>query len=267
MSDNLTAQGEMLTRREVLETLGTLAIGSIVATRAVQATIGDGGAISAQELRLNAVAGPDRIVMQQGRTYLNGWGGYGEPPRRTRGRRGEAPPPPPPDPGPAPSMTWSKVSGPGDVTFADAKAPVTTATFSAPGNYVLQVTADNGRTKASSTLTVKVELPPPPTALTPVVTTRYTITSPLWAARTKALIVSWIPHCIDQINRDDLHAGPRRHRQLHRGGEGAARRAARRAQGLRVLERLGAPDRRGDEPRADGRPAGRPRDHRRRRRR
>ena len=201
MSDNLT-------RREVLETLGTLAVGSVVATRAVQAAISDGGVLSSQELRLNALAGPDRIVMQQGRTYLNGWGGYGEPPRRTRGRRGEAPPPPPPDPGPAPAMTWSKISGPGDVTFADPKAAVTTATFSALGSYVLQVTADNGTTKAASTVTVAVEPPPPPSALTPVTTTRHTVTSPLWVARSKALIVSWIPHCIDQINRDDLTLGP-----------------------------------------------------------
>src|SRR6185312_15844359 len=32
---------------------------------------------------------------------------------------------------------WTKASGPGTVEFADAKAPVTTATFSAPGEYVL----------------------------------------------------------------------------------------------------------------------------------
>jgi DUF1680 family protein len=201
MSDNLT-------RREVLETLGTLAIGSVVATGAVHAATDDGTLLSAQELRLNAVAGPDRIVMHQGRTYLNGWGGYGEPPRRTRGRRGEAPPPPPPDPGPAPSMTWSKISGPGDVTFADPKAAVTTATFAALGTYVLKVTADNGTTQAESTVTVTVEPPPPPSALTPVTTTSHTVTSPLWAARSKALIASWIPHCIDQINRDDLTLGP-----------------------------------------------------------
>jgi DUF1680 family protein len=203
-----TPMSENLTRREVLETLGTLAIGSVVATRAVQATIGESGALSSQELRLNAVAGPDRIVMQQGRTYLNGWGGYGEPPRRTRGRRGEAPPPPPLDPGPAPSITWTKVSGPGEVAFADPKAAVTTATFSALGTYVLQVTADNSTTKATSSLTVTVEPPPPSTALTPVATTRHTVTSPLWAARSRALIVSWIPHCIDQMNRDDLTLGP-----------------------------------------------------------
>jgi hypothetical protein len=149
MSDKLTPYGEALTRREVLETLGTIAVGSIVATRALQATVSDAGTVSAQELRLNALAGPDRIVMRQGKTYLNGWGGYGEPPRRTRGRRGETPPPPPPDPGPAPTMTWTKVSGPGTVTFADPSRAITTATFSALGTYVLQVTADNGQTKSS----------------------------------------------------------------------------------------------------------------------
>ena len=34
--------------------------------------------------------------------------------------------------------------GPGTVTFADPKALITTATFSAPGTYVLKLTADNG---------------------------------------------------------------------------------------------------------------------------
>ncbi len=43
--------------------------------------------------------------------------------------------------------------------------------------------------------------------LTPVVTTRHTITSPMWAARTKALVTTWIPHCVDQMNRTDIPAG------------------------------------------------------------
>ena len=93
------------------------------------------------------------------------------------------------------------------MTFADPAAAVTTATFSAPGEYVVQVTADNGAAKATSTLTVKVELPPPPVQLTPVVTRRHTVTDPFWASRTKALITSWIPHCIAQINRTDIPAG------------------------------------------------------------
>ena len=39
---------------------------------------------------------------------------------------------------------WTKLSGPGDVSFADAAAASTTATFSAAGNYVLRLTADDG---------------------------------------------------------------------------------------------------------------------------
>ncbi|MEM9713212.1 MAG: hypothetical protein AAGA17_13425, partial [Actinomycetota bacterium] len=39
---------------------------------------------------------------------------------------------------------WSKLSGPGDVTFGDAASPSTTATFSAPGQYVLPLRADDG---------------------------------------------------------------------------------------------------------------------------
>jgi DUF1680 family protein len=54
---------------------------------------------------------------------------------------------------------------------------------------------------------VKVELPPPPMQLTPVVTTKHTITSPLWHARTKTLITQWIPHCVAQIERTDLVQG------------------------------------------------------------
>ena len=40
--------------------------------------------------------------------------------------------------------TWSKVSGPGTVTFADAHQLITTAAFSAPGDYVLRLSATDG---------------------------------------------------------------------------------------------------------------------------
>jgi DUF1680 family protein len=196
-----------ITRREWLETMGSVTAMSVVAGPFVGA-LGDGFAVSAQALPLAAIAGVDRIVMNHGRTYLNGWAGYGAPPRHGRGGRGAAPTPPPENPSPAPATIWSKVSGPGTVTFADANSAVTTATFSTPGAYVLQVTADNGTTKASSTLAVHVELPPPATQLMPVVTKRHAIASSLWSARTRALIVSWIPHCVDQINRTDLNQGP-----------------------------------------------------------
>ena len=114
------------------------------------------------------------------------------------------------------------MSGPGTVTFADPKALVTTALFSAPGEYVLQMAADNGTAKATSTLIVKVELPPPPEQLRFVVTRPYAVTGPFWASRVKALITSWIPHCIDQMqpHRHPRRARRRRHRQLHRGRQG-----------------------------------------------
>jgi uncharacterized protein len=193
-----------MTRRDMMKRTGLVAVVS-----ATTGSLVDGLSVSAAELPLAAVAGVDRVVMTGGKTYLNGWAGYGEPPRRGRGgqpRDGAAAPVE--SPGPAPATTWSKVSGPGDVQFADAKAAVTTATFSTPGPYVLQVTADNGTAKASSTLAVHVELPPPSTQLTPIWITRYAIDSPLWDHRLKSLIVSWIPYCVDQMNRSDLQQGP-----------------------------------------------------------
>jgi len=200
-----------LTRRELLQSAGKAVVLTIVATPVVGA-FGDGFSVSAQAQPLNAVAGVDRVVMKTGKTYLNGWAGYGAPPRPGRqggggGRGAAAQTPTPEPPGPAPTVTWSKLSGPGAVTFADPKAATTTATFAETGDYVLRVTADNGTTRAESTLAVKVELPPPPVQLAPVVTTRHTITSPLWKSRTKALITTWIPHCVAQINRTDLIQG------------------------------------------------------------
>ena len=193
-----------ITRRELVTRLTTTAIVSVIATP-LGGALNQAFALSAKAEPVTAVAGVDRVVMKQGKTYLRGWTGYGASPRAGRGGRGAAAPAV--SSGPVPATTWSKVSGPGTVTFADARAAATTATFSAPGDYVLQVTADNGETKASSTVTVRVELPPPPVRLAPVVTKRHTITSPLWKARTKSLIVSWIPHCIETCNRTDIQAG------------------------------------------------------------
>ena len=49
-----------------------------------------------------------------------------------------------PDPPGAFTTAWGKVSGPGTVTFGDASAPSTSASFSASGTYVLRLTADDG---------------------------------------------------------------------------------------------------------------------------
>ncbi|MCC7175765.1 MAG: glycoside hydrolase family 127 protein [Bryobacterales bacterium] len=163
----------------------------------------------AQGAPLNAAAGVDRVVVLPGKTYLRGWAGYGDPPRAFRGPGAQAPPAAPlPPGGPPPTTAWTKESGPGAVTFANPNSPVTTAAFSAPGTYVLRLTAENGQARASSTLNVTVEMPPPAGPLQPVHTKRYRVNSPLWSARVKALIANWIPHCIDQINRTDLTQGP-----------------------------------------------------------
>ncbi len=192
-----------LTRRELLERVTKGMIVTAIATP-LGGAFEKAFALTAQVDPVNAVAGVDRVVMKRGKTYLNAWAGYGTPPRPGRGGRGGGAATPA---GPAPKTTWSKVSGPGTVAFADPNAAVTTAKFSAAGDYVLRVSADNGETKASSTLTVKVELPPPVKQLAPVVTTMHTITSPLWNARAKVLITSWIPHCIVQCTRPDIPAG------------------------------------------------------------
>ena len=197
-----------LTRRQLLQAAGK-ASAVVVASPLVGLTIGEDGAPVVQALPpgLTAVAGPDRVVMRNGRTYLNAWAGYGPRPRRTRGGSAQAATPPPAPPGPAPTVRWSQVSGPGPVVFADPAVAVTTATFPAAGDYVLQVEADNGAAKVASALTVKVEPPPPPVELKPVFTRRYAVTGPFWASRVKALITTWIPHCVAQINRTDIPAG------------------------------------------------------------
>jgi PKD repeat protein len=52
------------------------------------------------------------------------------------------------------SVTWSKISGAGDVTFANANAPSTTATFSAPGTYVLRLTVSDTELSAYDEVTI-----------------------------------------------------------------------------------------------------------------
>jgi DUF1680 family protein len=140
-------------------------------------------------------AGVDRVVVLGGKTYLAG---------ATKTLNGK---------GDAVAVTWSKASGPGAVTFENAKAAGTTATFSAAGEYVLRLTAEKGSggasptLHASSTLTVKAVSAPPADRLDVVYTKQYKIDSPLWNSRAKALIVNWIPHCIDQINDPNLQQG------------------------------------------------------------
>src|SRR5436190_7131288 len=192
----------MLSRRSLLGTMGKAAATSAIAGPFLQTAI-----LSGVEAP-NSVAGVDRVTILPGKTYLRGWAGYGDPPRSNRPNRPNDPVPPAVETGPPPTALWSKESGPGAVSFADPKALITTAAFSTPGAYVLKLTVDNGETKTSSTLHVSVETPPPAKQLDAVYTTNFKINSPLWNARAKAIMVSWIPNCIDYINRTELTQGP-----------------------------------------------------------
>ncbi|MDP3003887.1 MAG: glycoside hydrolase family 127 protein [Bacteroidales bacterium] len=131
-------------------------------------------------------AGVDRSVMLGGKTYLSG------------GVKSVAP---------YDKIVWSKVSGPGNVNFADANSLKTTATFSLTGDYILSMTAKEGNLSSSSTLKLKVQQPPQAERLDVVYTKRCKIDSPFWNNRAKAMIVNWIPWCINQINRTDLTLG------------------------------------------------------------
>jgi DUF1680 family protein len=208
-------------RRALISGAGKAAAASLAAAPLLRSAIlgADSEAEPLETLPLAASADVDRINILGAKTYLHGWANYGEPPvlgrpnaptrqinyaGETPGAVAAAPEPA----GPPPTVAWSMESGPGKVTFADPKAAVTTATFSALGAYTLKMTASNGATTSSSTVRVLVEPPPPAKQLEAVYTKNFKITSPFWNERAKALIVNWIPHCIDQINRTDLTTGP-----------------------------------------------------------
>ena len=132
-------------------------------------------------------AGVDRSVMAGGKTYLSG---------KTKSVT------------PISKTVWSKKSGPGNVEIKDANTLETTAIFSVTGDYVLALTVTEGELSSVSTLKVKAQQPPQDKRLDVVYTRRYKIDSPLWNVRAKAMIVNWIPWCIDQINRTGLTLGP-----------------------------------------------------------
>jgi hypothetical protein len=87
-----------------------------------------------------------------------------------------------PNPPGAVTVTWSKDSGPGTVTFVNPAAKVTTTTFSVAGTYVLRLTANDGALSASSTVTITVN--PTPANQPPVVNagSNQTITLPAAAS-------------------------------------------------------------------------------------
>lgn len=129
-------------------------------------------------------AGLDRSVVLDAATYLHGEATW------LRGARQNG-------------VHWSKKSGPGAVQFDDASSAVTTARFAEPGEYVLQLAAE-GVAPGEAVVHVKVVDTPPSERLDVVYTQPYAISSSFWKARTKALIVNWIPHCIRMCERTDI---------------------------------------------------------------
>jgi hypothetical protein len=65
-----------------------------------------------------------------------------------------------PNPPGALIYTWSAVTGPGTVSFADASATDTTASFSQSGVYTLRLMADDGAASSSDDVVVTVNQPP-----------------------------------------------------------------------------------------------------------
>ena len=65
-----------------------------------------------------------------------------------------------PNPPATVTTTWSAVSGPGTVTFANASAKATTATFTVAGSYTLRLTASDSLLSASDDVVVSVNPPP-----------------------------------------------------------------------------------------------------------
>lgn len=133
-------------------------------------------------------AGPDRTVVLGGKTYLAARVKQLDP------RGGGA-------------IRWRQVSGPGTLLFANADGARTSAMASVAGDYVVEASTMSGGRAARATLRLHAQPAPPPERLEVVYTTHYAITSPFWRARAKALIVNWIPHCIDYCERTDLPDG------------------------------------------------------------
>lgn len=180
---NTTTFGEVTTSKLRLEIDGD----GTFSTGILEWKVYDSGNSPAFPPRVDA--GVDRVVIESGKTYLRG-----SIQTLSAGQTTE-------------EVRWTKKSGPGRVTFADASAAATTATFSQPGSYALTLTAISGKLSSDATLHVKVLASPPAKQLELIDTGSYTINSPLWNDRAKALIVNWVPHCITKINDPNLKEG------------------------------------------------------------
>ena len=93
------------------------------------------------------------------------------------------------------TTTWSVVSGPGTVTFANTANPTTTATFSAAGTYDLRLIGSDSALSASDDIVITV-LPAPPVNKPPVVNagSDQTVTLPAAAGLTGTVTDDGLPN-------------------------------------------------------------------------
>lgn len=57
------------------------------------------------------------------------------------------------------AVAWKKISGPGAVAFTSPAAAATRATFAAPGDYEIELSATDGEKSAATKITVRVAAP------------------------------------------------------------------------------------------------------------
>ena len=170
-------------------------------------------------------AGADRSVVTGGKTYLAGK-------MRSVGAEG----------GVAARSTWGKDSGPGDVVFADASAPVTTAICRDAGRLCAEADGDAGRHELGGHVEGECGANRRRRTGSTWSTRRITeINNPFWNSRVKALMVNWILHCIDEINSTNIpqNEGAGGLTNFIEAAKALKRPAARAAEGLCVRERVG----------------------------
>src|SRR5205807_8449745 len=100
-----------------------------------------------------------------------------------------------PNPPGATTLSWSKTSGPGTVSFTNPAAASTTASFSAAGTYVLRLTANDSALSAFAEVTITVN-PVPPVNQAPHVNagTAQTITLPATASLSGSVTDDGLPN-------------------------------------------------------------------------
>ena len=76
----------------MIESAGKAAL-VVVAASSLPSGFFVSAAVGADPSKLHAVAGPDRVTVLPGKTYLKGWAGFDEPEKKARA---SAPPGPPP---------------------------------------------------------------------------------------------------------------------------------------------------------------------------